>query len=135
MTADLPPRFTARDRQTNEPESLTDRQRDRLLAEIARLRSRLERAARDGKEAFADEQSDAHDIGTLAVIHLADLVHRQLPAEIGETLPRRAFEGLRATRNIAAHNYAGMDNSRLWETVTVAAPELLSLIEGELRRQ
>ncbi|GAA1939149.1 HepT-like ribonuclease domain-containing protein [Agromyces allii] len=120
-------RFTARPRTDGDG---SERSRERLAAEVARLRSRFERATRDGREAFADTESDAYDIGMLAVIHLADLVNRQLPDEIAAALPRLARDGLRATRNIAAHNYAGLDNARLWETVSTHAPALLDAIDA-----
>ncbi len=95
---------------------------EKLLAEITRLRARFARAARDGRDAFVRSDSDSYDIGVLAVIHLADLVNRQLPDGVAATLPPVARDGLRATRNIAAHNYAGLDNARLWDTVTAHAP-------------
>lgn len=104
-----------------------------MLAELARLRARLERAAGDGRDAFLSAESDSHDIGALAIINLADLVVRELPDDIVATLPERVIEGLRATRNIAAHNYAALDNSRLWTTVTVHAPALIDEIEAALR--
>ena len=86
---------------------------EKLISELTRIRARFERATRDGKEAFAHDGSDSYDIGMLAVIHLADLVNRQLPDDIASTIPPVARDGLRATRNIAAHNYAGLDNARL----------------------
>jgi hypothetical protein len=108
---------------------------ERLISEITRIRARFERATRDGKDAFAGDGSDSYDIGMLAVIHLADLVNRQLPDDIASAIPPVARDGLRATRNIAAHNYAGLDNARLWETVTTHAPALLDAIEAALRAQ
>ncbi|RXZ68314.1 HepT-like ribonuclease domain-containing protein [Agromyces albus] len=69
----------------------------------------------------------------LAVIHLADFVTRELPEEVTLSLPALARDGLRATRNVAAHNYAGLDNARLWNTVTEHAPALLDDIEVALR--
>jgi hypothetical protein len=118
-----------------QPRRAADREasRQRLLAELARLRSRLERAARNGRDDFLLAESDSHDIGALAIINLADLVVRELPDHIVATLPERIVEGLRATRNIAAHNYAALDNSRLWMTVTVHAPALIDDIEAALR--
>ncbi|WP_448006187.1 HepT-like ribonuclease domain-containing protein [Agromyces bauzanensis] len=106
---------------------------ERLLEEVARLRSRFERASRDGRDAFVATGSDSYDIGMLAVIHLADFVTRELPDEVAATLPEVARDGLRATRNIAAHNYAGLDNARLWRTVSEHAPALLDDIESALR--
>jgi uncharacterized protein with HEPN domain len=50
-------------------------------------------------------------------------------------LPPLARDGLRATRSVAAHNYAELDNSRLWVTLTVHVPALLDVIESELRRR
>ena len=126
-------RFTARTRSEPDGSEGSERSRERLADEVARLRSRFERATRDGRESFADADSDAYDIGMLAVIHLADLVNRQLPVEIAATLPRLARDGLRATRNIAAHNYAGLDNARLWETVSIHAPALLDAIDAALQ--
>ncbi|MRG60398.1 DUF86 domain-containing protein [Agromyces sp. CFH 90414] len=132
---DRPPaRFVARPR-TQEPEGPAASTRERRLAEVERLRSRFERAARDDVDAFRAPGSDAYDIGMLAVIHLADFVGRDLPSEVIAVLPQRDRDGLRATRNIAAHNYAGLDNTRLWETVTVHGPALLDLIEAELTRE
>lgn len=119
--------FTARPRSS----PVTDA--PRLLAESRRLRSRLARAAESGRQAFVAEHSDAYDIGMLAIIHLADFVTRELPTDIQEVLPETARAGLRATRNIAAHNYAGLDNDRLWSTVSKHAPELLDLVDEELR--
>lgn len=106
---------------------------ERLLAELARLRSRLDRAARDGHDGFVAPDSDGFDIGALAIIDLADLVVRELPSDVVAALPERMVEGLRATRNIAAHNYAALDNTRLWMTVTVHAPALIDDIEAALR--
>jgi len=123
-------RFSARPRSTGDDAHRAEK----LLAEAERLRSRLERAARDGRDAFTSGGSDAYDIGMLAVIHLADLVTRQLPDDVAATLPPLARDGLRATRNIATHNYAGLDNARLWDTVTTHAPALLDAIEGQLRQ-
>lgn len=107
--------------------------RERLLAELARVRSRLKRAAEEGIEAFLAVESDSHDIGALAVINLADLVVREMPPDVTATLPAGVIEGLRATRNIAAHNYAALDNSRLWLTVTVSAPALIDELDAALR--
>ena len=106
---------------------------ERLLEEVARLRSRFERASRDGREAFVASGSDSYDIGMLAVIHLADLVARELPDDVAAALPELARDGLRATRNVAAHNYAGLDSARLWSTVNERAPALLDDIEAALR--
>lgn len=120
-----------------QPRREADREasRQRMLAELARLRSRLERAARGGRDDFLLAESDSHDIGALAIINLADLVIRELPDDIVATLPERIVEGLRATRNIAAHNYAALDNGRLWMTVTVHAPALIDEIEAALRSE
>jgi len=137
-------RFTARPRQNDTRNGLAPptspdnnnlgiRSTARLTDEVARLRGRFERAARNGRDAFVRPDSDTYDIGMLAVIHLADLVSRPLPEEIAETLPTIARDGLRATRNIAAQNYAGLDNTRLWETVTTHAPALLDGIDAALR--
>lgn len=106
-----------------------------MLLELARLRSRFERAARDGREAFLAVDSDSYDIGALAVINLADLVSRTLPADLAAALPDRALEGLRATRNLAAHNYAALDNARLWATICEHAPALIDLIEVALEER
>ncbi|MGW9630244.1 HepT-like ribonuclease domain-containing protein [Agromyces sp. NPDC055520] len=135
-------RFTARTPPTprtpdNAPGSgagaaLRPRAVERLTGEVARLRDRLTRATRDGRDEFISADSDAYDIGMLAVIHLADLVNRQLPDDIAASLPAVARDGLRATRNIAAHNYAGLDNARLWQTVSEHAPELLDAIQAAL---
>ncbi len=84
---------------------------------------------------FLAPESDGYDIGALAIINLADLVIRELPADIVANLPEQTVEGLRATRNIAAHNYAALDNSRLWMTVTVHAPALIVDIEAALRER
>ncbi|WP_136709601.1 hypothetical protein [Agromyces sp. H66] len=113
----------------------SDHQRriERLLEEVARLRSRFERVSRDGREAFVASGSDSYDIGMLAVIHLADFVARELPDAIAAALPELARDGLRATRNVAAHNCAGLDNARLWSTVSEHAPALLDDIEAALR--
>jgi len=124
-----PSGFTARPRAGHQIPDL-----GRLLAECERLRSRFARAARDGREAFVAEDSDSYDIGMLAVIQLADFVSRELPEDVQDALPKAARDGLRATRNIAAHNYAGLDNSRLWSTVSVRAPELIDTIEEGLRK-
>ncbi|NQX10812.1 hypothetical protein HQQ80_04150 [Microbacteriaceae bacterium VKM Ac-2855] len=104
----------------------------RQLTQLARLRHRLERATRDGEAAFVAEQSDTHDIGTLAIINLADFVTRELLPEIVSQLPPDAVQGLRRTRNIAAHEYAELDNGRLWLTVSVYAPALIARIEAAL---
>lgn len=106
------------------------RARESILAELMRLRSRFARASRDGRDAFVGAESDSYDIGMLAVIHLADFVGRKLPEAVVVSLPKVARDGLRATRNIAAHNYAGLDNDRLWQTVSVHAPALLDAIEA-----
>jgi hypothetical protein len=106
---------------------------ERMLVEVARLRSRFARAARDGRDAFIAAGSDSYDIGMLAVIHLADFVTRELPEEVALSLPELARDGLRATRNIALHDYAGLDNARLWNTITEHAPALLDDIESALR--
>ncbi|AZZ57174.1 hypothetical protein C5E08_15575 [Rathayibacter iranicus] len=50
-----------------------------MLAEADRLLARLERATRDGREEFLRPVSDSRDIGALALINLADFVHRDLP--------------------------------------------------------
>ena len=121
--------FTARARS----DSADDRAAAKLLAEVERLRGRFARAARDGRESFVSADSDGYDIGMLAVIHLADLVTRQVPADVAATLPPLARDGLRATRNIAAHNYAVLDNIRLWLTVSEHAPTLLDALEAALR--
>jgi hypothetical protein len=126
-----PPVFRARPR-AEPPED--GRARDRILNELMRLRARFDRAARDGRDAFVGAESDSYDIGMLAVIHLADLVGRELPEEVVVSLPKLARDGLRATRNIAAHNYADLDNDRLWQTVSVHAPALLNAIEVAVRR-
>ena len=123
------PGFRARPR-ADDPVHL---QLERLLEEVARLRSRFERAARDGRDAFIATGSDSYDIGMLAVIQLADFVTRELPDEAATALPEIARDGLRATRNIAAHNDAGLDNARLWSTVSEHAPALLDEIESALR--
>lgn len=54
------------------------------------------------------------------------------PPEIVAQLPNDAVQGLRRTRNIAAHEYAELDNGRLWLTVRVYAPALVRTIESAL---
>jgi hypothetical protein len=120
--------FSARPRRPDDDDGKTQR----LVAEVERLISRMERAARDGRDEFLAADSDGRDIGALALINLADLVHRDLPAEIVSQLPAQDVAGLRATRNIAAHNYAALDNDRLWATITVHAPALLTAIRSAL---
>lgn len=120
--------FRSRPRATTPDPAKRERQR----AELARLRGRLARATRDGEDTFVAEQSDSHDIGTLAIINLADFVARELPPEIVARLPDDAVQGLRRTRNIAAHDYAELDNGRLWLTVSVYAPALIVTIEAAL---
>ena len=120
--------FSARPRR---PEG-DDGKTQRLVAEVDRLISRMKRAARDGHDEFLAADSDGRDIGALALINLADLVHRDLPADIVSQLPPQDIVGLRATRSIAAHNYAALDNDRLWATIAVHAPALLSAIRSAL---
>ncbi|MWV29808.1 HepT-like ribonuclease domain-containing protein [Rathayibacter iranicus] len=50
-------------------------------------------------------------------------------------LPAASVEGLRATRNVAAHNYAALDNDRLLATVSVHAPALLTAIRAALQAE
>jgi hypothetical protein len=120
--------FSARPRRPDENEGKTQR----LIAEVDRLSARMERAARDGRVEFLAADSDGRDIGALALINLADLVHRDLPPEVVGRLPAQDVAGLRATRNIAAHNYAALDNDRLWATITVHAPALLTALRSAL---
>ncbi|OOB91356.1 HepT-like ribonuclease domain-containing protein [Rathayibacter sp. VKM Ac-2630] len=126
--ATTPGRFTARPRRSADDAD----KRSRLILEADRLLSRLDRAARDGEDEFVRPVSDSRDIGALALITLAEFVHRDLPAAVVAQLPGDAVEGLRATRNIAAHNYSALDNGRLWATVTVHAPALLRTIRAAL---
>lgn len=119
--------FTVRPRSDDDGEK-----RRRLIAEVDRLLSRLSRASRDGRQTFLAEESDSRDIGALALINLADFVLRDVPAEIVSTLPATDVAGLHTTRNIAAHNYAALDNDRLWLTITEHAPALLATIRAAL---
>ncbi|KZX20675.1 HepT-like ribonuclease domain-containing protein [Rathayibacter tanaceti] len=123
--------FSARPRRSDDDGEKTRR----LIAEVDRLASRLARAVRDGREAFLTAESDSRDVAALALINLADLVHRDLPHEVVATLPSSDVAGLRATRNIAAHNYGALDSDRLWATVTGHAPRLLATIRSALMRE
>lgn len=128
MTTNDESSFRARPRRPGDIE----KQRARHLAELARLRSRFDRAARDGHAAFLEAESDGYDIGAFAVISLADFVLRELPTAAVGALPPESVDELRATRDIVAHNYAALDNTRLWLTVTEHAPHLLDEIERAL---
>ncbi|SMH45844.1 hypothetical protein SAMN06295885_2629 [Rathayibacter oskolensis] len=57
---------------------------------------------------------------------------RDLPTEIVATLPAEDVAGLRTTRSTAAHNDAALDNDRLWATITVHTPALLTSIRAAL---
>ncbi|KQQ03857.1 MULTISPECIES: HepT-like ribonuclease domain-containing protein [unclassified Rathayibacter] len=122
--------FSARPRRSGDDVEKTRR----LIAEVDHLSSRLARSARDGREAFLAAESDSRDVAALALINLADLVHRNLPDEIVSTLPALDVTGLRATRNIAARNYGALDSDRLWTTVTAHAPTLLATIRSAFTR-
>lgn len=54
-----------------------------------------------------------------------------VPDEVQATAPRVPWRKMRAMRNIAAHEYFGLDVATVWETATVDVPALKPLL-GEL---
>ncbi|QIK62636.1 hypothetical protein G7068_04985 [Leucobacter viscericola] len=125
--------FVARQRVPQEAAEKQIRLADNLLHEVVRLRRRLDRVLSLGYEAFAEPDSDSYDIGSYLVIQLAHLVTQELPGEITDRIAVDDQQGLRAVRNVAAHDYMQMRQALLWETLTVHVPRLLQVIEEALK--
>ena len=78
--------------------------------------------------------SDAYDVASANVIRLADLFAQvgQLPAATAQALlagiSERDVRGIKATRNVLAHDYANMDDTVFRRTVTRDVPRLLATL-------
>lgn len=111
---------------------------ENFLREAELLRRRFERARAEGYEGFAATESDSYDVGSLAVVRLADLVARLQEARAEGApdalagVPEVDLRGLAASRNFAAHHYLRVDRGVFWRTVTIDAPRVLARIRQNL---
>ncbi|WP_417562850.1 antitoxin [Microbacterium sp.] len=98
--------------------------------EVERIRARVEKVVREGRELFFDG-SGSYDHATVAVLRLAALFNdgRFGPFLTAATDTER--RGIPATRNIAAHRgCASMNDDVFWETVTVQVPRFLDKVQN-----
>jgi uncharacterized protein len=58
-----------------------------------------------------------------------------VPDEVQVAVPQIPWRKMKAMRNIAAHEYFGLDVTTVWHTATVDVPPLKPLLEALLTRQ
>lgn len=113
-----------------------DRGTDRanFLEAIAEIRRFID-YVRGGIPVNFTSDPGAYGAATTAVIRAASLFERDGFARFLSVTPEDVRDGLRATRNIAAHaGYTTMDDRLFWTTVTVELPDLLDQWEAAARR-
>jgi uncharacterized protein with HEPN domain len=69
---------------------------------------------------------------TLTLINIGECV-KQLNEDFKQTYPDIKWSSITNLRNIAAHNYWGLNMDWIWENVTVDVPELLEQVKRIIR--
>lgn len=69
---------------------------------------------------------------TLTLINIGECV-KQLSEDFKQTYPDIKWSSITNLRNIAAHNYWGLNMDWIWENVTVDVPELLEQVKRIIR--
>jgi len=104
------------------------RVRDVLAAveRIGRYTAGLDRAAFERDERTVEAVCFALVVIGEAASHVSD--------EVQATAPQIPWRKMKAMRNIAAHEYFGLDLATVWQTATVDVPALKPLVEALLAK-
>lgn len=109
-----------------------DRSRD-LLHDILDFIDRIERwTPPHVKSSVGTDEKSLYAV-LLALQYIGEAVSR-LPREVIELAPQIPWAKIRSMRNVIAHDYAGIDATVVWETVTQRLPELRAAVESILKR-
>jgi len=93
---------------------------------IGRYTAGLDRAAFERDERTVEAVCFALVVIGEAASHVSD--------EVQATAPQIPWRKMKAMRNIAAHEYFGLDLATVWQTATVDVPALKPLVEALLAK-
>lgn len=86
-----------------------------------------------------DQAGFVRDEKTVEAVCFALVVIGEAVTNVPETVQKEApqipWRRMKGMRNIAAHEYFGLDLSTVWQTATVDVPALLPLLKSLLEKQ
>lgn len=104
-----------------------------ILADIARFAVTARRVAERGRDRFVDpDDDDQRRIARSLLIDLSAAADR-LPERFRTAHPEVDWRGIRAVRNVIAHDYDGTDEEILWQAITVQFPAIVAAITAAER--
>lgn len=96
-----------------------------VLDDIAGFARTARRVVSRGRERFFDpDDDDQRRIARSIAIDLSTAADH-LPDEFTAAHPEINWRGIRGLRNVAAHDYKGMDHEILWEMLATRLPEVV----------
>lgn len=72
-----------------------------------------------------------YDAALMQLVIIAEAASR-VPPTIRDELGAVPWSDIRAVRNRVAHDYEGLDEDSIWNTVTVKVPQLIEALRGVL---
>lgn len=98
---------------------------DRVTGDIVEMARSAARIVARGEAAHLDPEDDTQRrAGRSVVIDLSAAADR-LPQSARDGLPEVPWREIRATRNVAAHDYLGVNDRIMWEVLRTELPRLL----------
>ena len=96
-----------------------------ILTDISRFAATAKRVVSRGWATFSDpDNDDQRRIARSLVVDLSTAASR-LPQSFRELHPSIDWPGIRATRNLIAHDYDGTDEAVLWRALTTEFPKVV----------
>ncbi|MBN0038685.1 DUF86 domain-containing protein [Cellulosimicrobium cellulans] len=114
--------------------ALDDEQQDRVdraLADLASFGRSAHRIVQRGEAAFLDSEDDLLRRAGRSVIVDVSAVADRLPDAFAARYPNVPWREIRATRNRTAHEYDGVSDQIVWETLRTHLPDLLRTLGVE----
>lgn len=105
------------------------RDRENLIAELTRIRRRLNTVTARGKASFYDEDDETGYLAVQAIlINFDDAATRRIPAEVKQKLPDIPWDSISGMRNLLAHDYQSAQKRLIWRVATKELADLLDAL-------
>lgn len=72
-----------------------------------------------------------YDAALMQLVVIAEAASR-VPATVRDEFGAVPWSDMRAVRNRIAHDYEGLDEESIWNTVTIKLPQLIEVLRGVL---
>lgn len=107
-----------------------DERNEALLRYIQESIARIEQYTQGGRDAFLT-QPMVQDAALRRLETLADAASR-LSDDLKARYPEIPWREIYGFRNVAAHGYLRLDWMRVWDTIQVHLPPLMTIVDAEL---